>query len=255
MKILSFSLFTVYEFFRDKVFYSVLIFSVLFVLFAYLLSSLTIVESKKILLDFGFSAISIVGIITAIFLGISIIGKEIEKKIIYTILSKPVSRFDYLIGKISGGIVVLGITHIISSFTLLLTLWINDESISNGFLSANILMYLESILILLYAVFFSTWISSNFLSASLAAAIFLLGRSSSTIESIQLRMEASSMKSLLSVVFYLAPSLNRFNIRDLVAYEKELPPMILQQSTIYFFAYSMLLVTLTILIFRKKDFI
>jgi ABC-type transport system involved in multi-copper enzyme maturation permease subunit len=217
------------------------------------LSSLTFLESRKIMLDFGLSAISILGILISLFLGVTVVGREIEKRTIYTVLAKPVSRGQYLLGKFLGAAVVALLVHVLNAVTLWLILLQLGEGMPHGFLAANYLMLLESWLVLALALCLSLLLSSLFLAASLALAFFLIGRSNHSLAVIAEKAESPLVRSLLRALKDVFPSLDRFNIRELVAYSKAYPAGMVPTSSLYFVAYLVLLLAGSILLLRRKD--
>lgn len=243
---------TIRGFIKDRLFHSSLVFSALFLLFCYFLSTLTIVESRKILLDFGLSAISLCGVMIALFLGSTVVGKEIEKRTIYTVLSKPVSRQGYLLGKLLGGCVVIAAAHVLNLLTLCLVLWMNGEGSPSGLVASVYLMILESSLIAAIALFFSLATSSLMLASALSIGVFLIGRSSQTLQAVLAKSEGVGAW-LIRALRDVFPSLDRFNIREVVAYGKPYPEQMLTTSSFYFAAYFLLVVAACVLVFRKKD--
>lgn len=253
MKILVIANQTVRSYIRDRVLHSVLLFSVLFVLFAFFLSTLTVVESRKILLDFGFSAISIMGVVLGLFMGVTVVGREIEKRTIYTVLSKPVGRTEYLVGKFLGSAIITLLVHALNALTLVVILYELGEGLPAGFFTTNYLMALESLLVMALALFFSLSLSSLFLAGSLTVAFFLVGRSSQSLHIIS-QKTGGLAKILLRILYDFFPSLDRFNIRELVAYGKPYPEGMATVSTLYFFAYLLFLLALSAHLIRRKDF-
>ena len=244
---------TVLSYLQDRVLHAVLIFSVLFVFFSFFLSTLTIVEPRKILLDFGLAAISIMGVVISLFLGVTVVGKEIERRTIYTVLAKPVRRYEYLLGKFFGATLVLLLVHLLNGFILGGVLYALGENFPLGYLAANYLMVLESLLILALAMSWSLATSTLFLSAAISLAIFLIGRSSHSLRLLSEKMESPISRILARLIYDLSPSLDRFNIRELVAYSKPYPEGMVGLSTLYFAAYLMLLLGISFLLFRRKD--
>ncbi|MGZ3694465.1 MAG: ABC transporter permease [Bdellovibrionota bacterium] len=244
---------TLRSYVRDRVLHSVLIFSVLFVAFSFFLSTLTIVEPRKILLDFGLSAISLMGIALALFLGVTVVGKEIEKRTIYTILAKPVMRGQYLTGKLLGAALVLLFVHALNAFTLWCMLGQLGEGTPAGFLAANYLMLLESLLVLGLSLLFSLALSSLFLAASLSLAFFLIGRSNHSLGLMADKVQSPAVKWTLRMLRNIFPSLDRYDIREVVAYSKPYPAEMIGTSSVYFVAYLTLLVALSILLIQRKD--
>jgi len=252
-KVLAISRQTLSGYVRDRIFHSVLLFSFLFVGFSFFLSMLTIVESGKILLDFGLSAISLMGIFLGLFLGVTSVGREMDRGTIYTVLSKPISRTEYLLGKVLGASVVIFLVHLLNYLVLLLIVYHADESIPAGLLAAVFLMILESILVMLVGLFLSLCLSSFFLVASISLAIFLIGRSAGTLKSVYDRLDSGAVKYVVRVIYDLIPALERFNIREVVAYGKPYPPGMVGESLLYFLAYAAFLIGISFLVFRRKD--
>lgn len=252
--ILSICVSTAKSLIRDRVFYAALIFSLMFIGFCYFLSTLTIIESRKILLDFGMGAISQCGIGMGLFLGVTLIRLEIDKRTIYSILSKPVMRGEYVLGKFLGGAIAALLVQAITSFTLVVTVFYIGEEIPNGLGAALFLMYLESVLIMAIGLLFSTCFSSFMLGTSLSIAVFLIGRSSLALRKMAEGTKSEFSKLLFKGMYGLFPNLDRFNIRDLVAYGKPYPEYLVLTSCAYFLCYVSILLLLNVLSLRRKDF-
>lgn len=222
------------------------------VLLAYAISRLTIVEPQKILLDFGLAAVSLSGILVSIFLGISSVSREIELKAIYTVLSKPISRSDYLLGKYLGCTVVILIVHLIMGVALGLLVAAMGTGLPNSFLSCNYLMLLESLLILAIALFSSIF-SSTVLATSFTIGMFLIGRSAYILHTLAARNPDPASKWLLRSMHDILPNLDRFNIREVTAYSKHYPAEMLMQSSLYFLSYAGVFLLLSSRLFKRRD--
>jgi Cu-processing system permease protein len=239
---------------RDRVFYAIVLFSVLFTLFSFLLASLTLTENRKVLVDFGLTAISMSGIAMGLFVGLVAIGKEIESKTIYTVLSKPISRLEFMLGKFLGCLLAIILGHLIFSLGLWTVLGALGEGFPQGLIACFYLMILESVFVLALAMFLSTSVSSSFLAGSITVAIFLMGRSSNTFRVIEQKSDSPLIKNAMRILYDLVPNLGRFNIREVVAYAKPYPEQMLFWSTLYWVSYLIFILGLTALVLRKKDF-
>ncbi len=244
---------TVRSYVTDRIFHSVLVFSVLLVFFASVLSSLTMVESAKVLVDFSLSAISLMGIFLGLFLGATLLGREIESRTVYAVLAKPVSRNLFLIAKLVGGACVISLVHVLCMLVLAGIVLLGAGALPPGLPATGLLMALESTLVMAAGVLFSLSLSSIYLSSCLTIALFLIGRSIGSLRLIQERMVDGIYKSLLRFVIDFGPSLDRFNIRELVAYGKPYPDDTLPMGLLYFLLYACFLAGLSCLIFRRKD--
>ena len=251
--IFSISYQTIRSIIRDRLVNATLVLSLIFVGFSNYLSTLTIIEERKILLDFGFSAISICSIAIAIFLGVTVVGKEIEKRTIYTVLSKPVSRTGYLVGKFLGGTLVNAGIVLMNSLLLVGILFYQGLEMPAGFWATIYLIILESIIVFALGMCLSLFTSSLILASSLTLAGFLLGRSNPSLRKMGESSHTSVWTKLFRVLSDLFPNLDRYNIREVVAYGKPYPEVMLSTSTIYFGCYVLLLLSLSVYLFYRKD--
>jgi Cu-processing system permease protein len=87
---------------RDKVLYSLVLFAVLLIAVSYLIGQLTAGQDVKIIKDLGLAAISVIGLLMAVFIGIGLVWKEVERRSIYSLLAKPISRSEFILGKYTG---------------------------------------------------------------------------------------------------------------------------------------------------------
>ena len=239
---------------RNKIFYAVLLFSLSIVLFSYAISTLTLVESHKILLDFSLAATSISGILISIFLGTISIAREIETRVIYTVISKPISRIEYVIGKYLGCALVLVIAQlIISLFVMGILSLVIDKGLPDGLWGAFYLMILESLLILALSLLASLS-SSSALAASITILFFLVGRNAYIFKQISNKTEGDVSHYLFRVLYDALPNLDRFNVREVVAYYKPYASEVLWFGSMYAAAYILFFISIAIILFWRKDF-
>ncbi len=240
------------QFVRDRIFYLVVIVAFFLLGFSYLLATLTIVESRKILLDFGFSAISLAGGMMAIYIGIVAVAKEIESRIIYTVVTKPVSRTTYLLGKFLGSMLVLSVTHALLAFTVLGVLRMMSEEVPAGFAVCILLILFENIILLSFAFFCSTF-TSSVLAAGITVCFFLIGRSNGSFLLIQERAHSEGVKAIAKFLYLTMPNFERFNLRDVVAYGRPFPGEMISTSTLYAVAYVLICLSACGLVIRSRD--
>ena len=139
---------------RDKILYSLLIFAALLMGASILLGALTIAEQEKIIADMGLASINVIGVIIAIFVGIGLVSKEIERRTIYTILAKPISRSQFILGKYLGLVITLGVNLVIMFDVFLFTLWMTQVPITMVLVQAVALMMVEFLVVTATALFF-----------------------------------------------------------------------------------------------------
>lgn len=240
------------EFVRDRIFYLTFVVAALLVGFSYLLATLTIVESRKILLDFGFAALSLAGVAIAVFLGVSSVAREIENRVVYTIITKPVSRTTYLFGKFLGCAAVLAAATLLLSLTLVGIVAMSDEALPSGYWACCLLIWLESLIVLAFA-FLAAIQFSSVLSAGFTFAFFLIGRSNLAFSTMAEKAQSPDMKAVAGALYYVFPNLERFNLRDVVAYGQPYPSEMVPISGAYALAYVAVCLGVAFLAFRRRD--
>ena len=252
--ILSIAAHTFKGFTRNRIFFSIFLFSLSIILFAYAISTLTVVESNKVLLDFSLAAVSFCGILISIFLGTISIAREIETKAIYTVISKPISRTEYVLGKYLGCVFVLILSQVILSLSVVAILLVlgSDKGLPDGLFGCFYLMLLESFLILALSILASLS-SSSALSASITILFFLVGRNSYIFKELSEKAESEVGAFFLRALYDVMPNLDRFNVRELVAYYKPYTNDILSMGSLYTLIYGTLFLSVTSILFLKKD--
>src|SRR5437867_2102058 len=116
-RISAIALNTFREAIRHRILYLLLIFAVAMISFAQILSLLTVGSEEKIIKDFGLASIDVFGVLTSVFIGIGLVSREIEKRTVYTLLAKPIHRFEFVLGKYAG----LSLTLLVN--TTVMTAW------------------------------------------------------------------------------------------------------------------------------------
>jgi Cu-processing system permease protein len=237
---------------RDRIFYVVLIVAFLMLGFSYLLATLTIVESRKILLDFGFAAVSLASGFTAVYIGIVSVAREIEQRTVYTVVSKPISRSVYLLGKFLGSVLVLAVAHVLLSLNVVGILWLMGEGLPEGFTACLFLVFLETLVLLAFAFLCSSF-TSSMLAAGLVVGFFLIGRSNSSFQVMSEKAISAGARAVSRVLYYATPNLERFNIRDVVAYGRPYPEEMLYIGSAYAAAYILVCLAASCLVINSRD--
>ena len=252
-KIFAIALNTFRESIRDRVYYSLLIFAVLMLGFSMVLGNLTLGDPVKIVKDFGLGAISLFGTLIAIFVGIGLVYKEMEKKTIYLILSKPVGRGQFLLGKYLGLSITLIIEVVVMSLGLFLLLVLVYEQPAPWSLFKAILpIWFELQLMLAVALLFSAW-SSPFLSGLFTLSIFIIGHLTKDLLVLAGKSEDAAFQMLAKVLYYVFPNLENLNFKVQVVHGLPIPATDFILALSYAFFYTCAILTLAVVIFRSRD--
>jgi ABC-type transport system involved in multi-copper enzyme maturation permease subunit len=252
MKVVSIALNTFRENLRDKLLYNLLVFALLMIGSSLLLMRLTLGEFHRLLLDVGLGSINIFGVLIAIFVGIGLVSKEIEKKTIYTIVSKPVARYQFLVGKYLGLILTLFVNTLIMAAGLLLVLLAQDVPIESMLFKALGLIFLEFMVITAVALLCSTFTSAT-LSAIFTLATYVIGHLTADLKAFGEKMD-EGMRVVANGLYYVLPNLERFNLKGNVIHHTEVPATDLFLIVAYGLTYVLFLLVSASIIFQRRDF-
>jgi ABC-type transport system involved in multi-copper enzyme maturation permease subunit len=253
MKILTIALNTFKECIRDKILYNLLIFAMLMIGLSAFLSKLTIGVQIRIVKDIGLGSISIFGVLIAIFLGIGLVSKEIDRRTIYTILSKPVQRYLFLLGKFAGLLLTLFINIAVMTVALIILIYSMGGDVNLLLFEAIFLIFIELIVVTSIALFFSTFTTPT-LSAIFTLSFFVIGHLTGYIRLFGTQSDLQFVRKLSDILYYVLPNLESFNIKSMVMYAEALEWNLFFLSTMYGLIYASLVLVLSVIIFQKRDF-
>jgi len=253
MRIWAVSLNTFKETIRNRVMVNILIFAIGLILLSLVIGDWSMGQQVKVIKDFGLSAMSLFGLLIAIFIGIRLMVEEFEQRTIYVIASKPIHRWEILVGKYLG----LSITLAVNVIFMSLALWGADlfmeGKIDFGLAPAVLLIYIEILLVVGLALFFSSFVSPN-LSAILTILVFIIGHLSGFLRDyVQLHPE-NSYNWVLKLIYWVVPNLETLNIKMAVVEHLNRPPHAVAYGFLYGIGYILILLVFTIAIFNRKDF-
>ncbi|MCO4772280.1 MAG: ABC transporter permease [Deltaproteobacteria bacterium] len=253
IKIWAIALNTFREAVRDKILYSLLFFALLMIGSSVLIAELIIGEYGKIIRDIGLAAISIFGLLIAVFVGIGLIYKEIERKTIYTIASKPVPRWQFLVGKYFGLLGTLATEVAIMAVAYVLVLNGIGAGTTSAMLPAIWLTFMELAVVTAIAILFGSF-TSPVLSALFTVGLTLIGKMSEELVLLGQRSESGAVRFLMDTVYKVLPDLSRFDLRTQASYGLEVEWEYVAYATGYGAAYAAALLVLASIIFRFRDF-
>lgn len=250
---------------RDKVLYNLLIFAAIVIAASVLLGRLTIGQDQRVIKDIGLASMSLFGVLIATFVGTSMVHKEIHKKTIYTIISKPIHRYEFILGKYSGLLLTMLINLFFMSVVLFVVLILHRllaaQPIAGpepiGFvllLKAIILIFFELMLITSIAILFST-ISTPTLSVFFTLAIYVIGHFLTDIKGLGESLGGGLPKALCSACYYILPNLENFNIRAEMVRGIFVSSKFISYSIIYGLLYMSAVLLVSIISMERKEFI
>lgn len=244
--------YTFIEVARSKVMIIIPIISVAIFFISYLSSTFAYGAPARVAVDIGLGLMSLANITVAIFLGATLISKEIESKTIYMIISKPISRAHFLIGKSLGLMSVIFINGIVQTLTCVVIYHFFQGNVSSLIYFVGLFSMFESLIIMLFAIMYSL-ISNTSLAVIFTIVTWVISHVIIETQKILFLKNNALLSSVLNISSKFLPDFSRFNVKDFVLYEQSLPSSFLLMTILYFFIYTAILLILTNLIFKKKD--
>jgi Cu-processing system permease protein len=242
------------EVIRDRILYFIGFFALLMVIALRLLPEISLGTHQKIFLDLGLSAISVLGVIIAIFVGTGLIDKEIEKRTVLVLIPKPISRAEFIIGKHLGLSAVLCVTIAILMvvYVLLLT-WSQVDFQLLPLLISAVYLLLEIALLIAVAIMFGVF-TSSILATLLSFGIYLMGHISKDLLELGAISKNENIAAITRTLYLVLPDLERLNLRNDAVYS--ILPSIneLLGNAFYGLLYICLLLSISILVFSRRQF-
>ncbi len=238
---------------RDKILYTVLFFALLLIGASILLGSLTIMEHYKIVTDVGLAAINLAGVIIAIFIGIGLVSKEIERRTVYTIMARPIRRTQFILGKYLGLILTIFINITIMLVVFLGTLWLYRAPVHVALVQAVELIFIELLVITAVALFFSTFTSST-LSALMTIGFYVIGHLTTDLKGIAEGSQDEMVKAVVTALYYAFPNFEMLNIKGQAAQGVSVALSYQALASLYGLLYASILIAAACVIFQRRDF-
>jgi ABC-type transport system involved in multi-copper enzyme maturation permease subunit len=251
---------------RDKVFYNLLLFAVLMVASSFLIGQLTAGQDVKIIKDLGLSATSMFGLFIAVFIGIGLVSKEVERRSIYSLLAKPITRAQLVLGKYCGLTLTLGANMVVMAIALYAVLFYTAWGVSPvtraawdapaldpALMTAMLLIFAELMLVTALAVFFSTF-SSPMLSAALTFGLYIVGHFSSDLRNFQQVVNSREAAAFARGLYWVLPNLAQFDVKSDVVHGVRVPLGYVAMAGGYAVLYITMLLVIASLVFSRRDF-
>lgn len=251
---------------RDRAIYGIGLFALMMMLFSILIVSFFMRELDKVAVDINISAITFAGLLLTFSLSVNLMSKDMDKRTIYCVLSKPFSRTEYLLGKFFGMIflnmVAIGVLTLVST----LNVWLIQsmyplyfkEFVWTGFFQAIFSEFLMFIVLNAMVVFYSTVSTSSFITLLFTISTYIAGQ---TIEDVVLYIKSQaetldlsqSVQWVIRIGQYILPNLSAFDIKIKAAHGLSISFNYLLSITAYGLIYSAVLLLLASMIFRRRE--
>jgi ABC-type transport system involved in multi-copper enzyme maturation permease subunit len=239
---------------RDRVLYNLVAFAVLLSGSAILVGQISIGIERLVVVNLGLTAVSLFGIVIAIFIGIGLVSKEIEKRTLYTILSHPVQRWEFIVGKffgLTGTLVVNTFCMAIGVFAALLYVSHKFQASDAWIAVALYFIVLQFLILCSLALLFSSF-SSPLLSVVFSFSLFAIGNFAQDLRRFA-GLSHGVTRWLATGAAYLVPNFSTFNVIGQVAHEQPISGQMIGYNTAYALAYSAVALAGAVLIFERRN--
>lgn len=239
---------------RDRVLYNLVAFALLLVGAAILVGQISIDIERLVVINLGLTAVSLFGMVIAIFIGIGLVSKEIEKRTLYTVLSRPVRRWEFIIGKffgLAGTLVVNTFFMALGVFAALLYVSRHLQRPDAWLLVAIYFIILQFLMITALALLFSSF-SSPLLSAVFAFALFVIGSFAEDLRGFA-ALTTGITRWLASGLAYLVPNFSALNVIGSVAHGQAISGHLILYNSIYALFYAGMALSGAVLIFEHRN--
>jgi ABC-type transport system involved in multi-copper enzyme maturation permease subunit len=251
---------------RDKVLYNLVLFAVVLTAASYLIGQLTAGQDIKIIKDLGLSATSVFGLFIAVFIGIGLVSKEVERRSIYALLAKPIHRYQLVIGKYCGLMLTLAVNVAVMAAAIYVVLaymvWSVPASVQSAWdapaldpalLKAVTLIFVELMLVTAVALCFSTF-STPMLSAAFTFGLYIVGHFSGDLRNFQQVVDSPAAARLARGLYWVLPNLAQFDIKADVVHGAHVPLGYMAIAVAYAAVYIGVLLAIAVLVFSRRDF-
>jgi ABC-type transport system involved in multi-copper enzyme maturation permease subunit len=240
---------------RDRVLYNLIFFALLMIAASVLVGQISLGIERLVIINLGLTAISVFGLVMAIFIGVGLVWKEIDKRTLYALLSKPVRRWEFLAGKYAGLLLTLAVNTALMSLGLAAALYYVSHTFLRSDASILLAIYfilLELALVTALALFFSCF-STPMLSTVFTLGLYLAGIFSADIRSFGEVTESPALGAVMRFLYYVLPNFSNFNAIAAVAHGRPIPFILVAQNTAYAAVYVALALLAASAIFSNRN--
>jgi Cu-processing system permease protein len=253
---------------RNRAFYGISLIALLLMGATFFISGMVIRDVGKVAVDMALSAVSFAGLLLVLFVGIDLMAKDLDKRTIYMVLARPISRQQYIVGKFIGiALLIVATVFLLSVFAAIsisAIKWVNPGYFPRfawgPVLLAEAFIALSLILLSALSFLFASVSTTSFLTLILTIMSYLIGHSLSSVKALVEAPQAAGITvspvtvKLVQTAYYLFPNLSLFDIKMQAAHGLAIPMAYIIWTLCYGIVYVCLVILFAALLFRKKEF-
>lgn len=241
---------------RDRVLYNLILFVLILVAASVFVSDLSLDMESQFTAALGMSAMLVFGALIAVFIGVALVYKEIDKRTIYSLISKPVHRHEFIIGKYAG----LCLTLLVNSAVMVLgtelaLFYVNGKFVPlhTAVLAASFLVYLELALLVAVALMFSSF-TTPLLATLFSFSAYVIGHFSRDLLEMAALSNSMLTRAVLTALYYVLPNLSNFGFITEASHGRIVPLRMAISAMVYAIVYASILLSAAVVIFQKRNF-
>ena len=238
---------------RDRILAVIVLFALAMIIASLWLASLSLGQGMRMMRDFGLVAVSLFGLIVAVFVAGNLVHKEVEKRTVFVLFSKPVGRSEFIWGKFLGLAATMFVVVAGMGLFLLVIIWLVAHVLLGSLIVATLLTFVQLAVVMAVTLFFSTF-TSAILASVLGVCVFAAGQLSTNVLALSRVGHSALLKGLSWVVFLLVPNLTAIDVKGALAGEGGAHWATIGGWTGYLLAYIVLCLVGAALVFRRKEF-
>jgi Cu-processing system permease protein len=240
---------------RDRVLYNLVFFALLMMAAAVLVGQISIDIEETVIVSLGLSAISLIGLLIAIFLGVALVSKEMDKRTLYALLAKPVRRWEFLLGKFGGLVLTLAVNTAAMALGLLLVMLYVKHSLQRSDAVVLVAVYfilLKLALIVALALLFSCF-TTPLLAILFTVGLYIVGLYVQELRNMPVEVLSPAMAAFTKWLSYLLPNFENYNVMALAAHGRAVPGVLIQQNTLYTVVYCTIVLMAAAAVFSRRN--
>jgi ABC-type transport system involved in multi-copper enzyme maturation permease subunit len=240
---------------RDRVLYNLVFFALLMMVAAIAVGQISIGIEQTVIVSLGLSAISVIGLLISIFIGVALVSKEMDKRTLYALLAKPVRRWEFLLGKFGGLVLTLAVNTAAMALGLLLVMIYVKHSLGRSDAVVLVAVYfilLKLALIVALALLFSCF-TTPLLAILFTVGLYIVGLYVQELRNLPVEVMSPAMAAFPRWLSYLLPNFENFNVMAMAAHGRAVPGALILQNTLYAVVYCTIVLAAAAVVFSRRN--
>jgi ABC-type transport system involved in multi-copper enzyme maturation permease subunit len=240
---------------RDRVLYNLVFFALLMIASAVIVGQISMAIETVVMVSLGLSAISLIGLLIAVFTGVGLVSKEIDKRTLHAVLAKPLRRWEFLLGKFAGLVLTLTVNTAAMAAGLFLAILFVKHSIVRGDAVVLVAVYfilLKLALVVALAMLFSCF-TSPLLAILFTGGLYVAGLFVAQLRNLQTTQMTPQMQKVFSILSFLLPNFENYDVMGAAAHGRSIAASLIVHNTLYTALYCAIVLSVAAVIFSRKD--